>query len=396
MSKKETDTSDVPEIENETMSVSDYVDAWTEAELLYFPYSPRVLPGAVANNALEASIAEYFNNCKSYGIKKIDLATHARVAGLRLEAELGGVELSDSDVKDLIKAQDQEAKGARVKQAYTEIRRPDQITGPLLSVEDLIYSDPEPPRSPVQPGLHIIFGGANSSKSYRLSSIYHYLTSMKEQKKADFSLAYLIIGEPDHRSKGSWPEIIATIRYGLIDNGDVLVPDVLLMDSFKDLLYMPGGNTMSGGVTTDFILNLSNLSAQLMREGRAVVAVVNPSQEKLMADLFETIRSNATSIFAYNLESRKSEDRTLFTKFKSAMRKWTGTYYDRPEGNGIMALFGAEGDVLELSKAQEKAKETHATQTSVVIRKGTYKPSNLAKKLRQHATTYAMVDSDSN
>lgn len=329
------------------------ISNWTQSELMYFPYSPRVLAGAEVNETLEGSIAEHFNNVSTlFGITKSDLATLARSEGIRLILlQRNGVDPTEGEIKAELKSieseHNQSARAPRLAKRASDVR------GPMLSVSDLaVLNTNVISKSIFKPGLFIIYGGAESGKSHRLSRLFDLVRS----EPRPFSFEYLIMGEPDHRSLGSWREIIATLRYGLLDDGEVYIPDVMFVDSLKDLIYMPSDSgSGAGGLSTETISVLSSLSAQLMREGRTVIAVINPSQPKYINEMYETLKSNVTGVFYYNPRTTKDDSPrgpdhftpTIVGKLKSSVREWKDTYYERSVDQQIMTLIGLDGDVLD-------------------------------------------------
>lgn len=340
------------------LNLAVHLNDWSESELLYFPFSPRVIKDADVDPILEAGIAEHFSDVKAvYGLNKAQLARDARVAGLKLHhIRSGGEILSDEDVKEIIAVQDAAAKVAVVRRP----RRASDVHGPLVSRSDIINGPAPESRSPFKPGLFIIYGGADSNKSHRLRKLYEF----SRQLEGEFETEYVIVGEPDHRSIGSWAETISVLRYGFIDGDDTYIPDVMFVDSLKDLLYMPGdAGSGAGGLSMDATMELSGISAQLMREGRTVVAVVNPSQPKYIHDMYETLKSNVTGVFFYNppVKSQSKDEvehfnQTRLTRLLSSFRVWNvNDYYDRISDGQIMNLVGLDGDILDEEVAVSKA-----------------------------------------
>lgn len=345
---------------------------WTESELMYFPRSPRVVPDAEVDPLLESSIQQHFATVKAdYGVEKLELAKVARIEGLKLIHLLDtGEELSNTDVQELIDQQDkvlQETVRPKV------IRRAEDVTGPMVSLSDVNLGSAPPSRSSFLPGLFIVYGGADSNKSHRLKKLYDFTAAKFD---GQFNYEYVIVGEPDHRSLGSWRETISILRYGFIDNGATYVPDVMFVDSLKDLLYMPGDSgSGAGGLSTSTIMELSSISSQLMRDGRTVIAVVNPSQPKYMDDMYETLKSNVTGVFYYNPSKTITRDKVEhFTPqsikpLLSSFRKWSNEYYEREADQQILALVGLEGDILDMAtKAApvSESKRSVLTQTRAV------------------------------
>lgn len=333
---------------------------WSESELLYFPYSPRVDPSAEADATLEASISDHFDNVKQFSVTKAELAKLARFHGLRLHmSRQRGVEqgsISDSDVEATIKEQDNQIKlrpAVRKRAA-----RLNEITDALVSRDRSGMTDAPVSLSPALPGLFIIYGGAEANKSYQLLAAYTLFNSQHPTVDSEFTICC----EPHHDSVGSWREAISIIRYGYIDGESTVKPPVIFIDSLKDILYADGGNTGSGGISTDVITELSAISAQLMREGRTVVAVLNPSQPKFMNDLYETLKTNTTGVFYTGESEVKVEDGSknfvteTLKKVKNSVRQWkkgsNGTnYYHRQGDIDLAATLGL--DVGDLLKAYE-------------------------------------------
>lgn len=357
MSGSDKTTKADPAEKRDKLSMPELLAIWTASELLYFPYSPRVLEGAEADELLEASISEKFQIAADSGLSKVDLAKEARNLGVRmmLTSKLGS-DPSEKDIAAEIKrVDDSNLTVTAVKIA----RRSHEIMKPLVSlasVRNAAIGAPES-RSAFKPGLFIIYGGAESNKSHRLSRLHAHI---KETCDC-FSHEYLIMGEPDYRSLGSWRELIATLRFGLLDDhGEPYVPDVMLIDSLKDLIYMPGDSgSGSGGLSTSAIMEFSSISAQLMREGRTVVAVINPSQPKYLLDMYETLKSNVTGIFFYNppRSAPKGGDSEIADHFSvksskkliSSLRVWNKDgYYDRLADQEILSLISEDGDILDL------------------------------------------------
>lgn len=341
---------------NDKLSMDELLAIWTSAELLYFPYSPRVLEGAEADELLEASISEKFQLAADSNLSKVDLAKQARTLGVRMSLTTrNGVAPSDKEIEAEIKRVDDSNQTVT---AVKIARRASEVMKPMVSLSSVRNAEIGAPasRSAFKPGLFIIYGGAESNKSHRLSRLRDHI----QKEDAGFTHEYLIMGEPDHRSLGSWREVIATLRFGLLDDdGEPYVPDVMLIDSLKDLIYMPGDSgSGSGGLSTSAIMELSSISAQLMREGRTVVAVINPSQPKYLLDMYETLKSNVTGIFFYNPprtapKGGDSETADHFSvksgrKLVSSFRVWNKDgYYDRIADQEILSLISEDGDILD-------------------------------------------------
>lgn len=117
---------------------------------------------------------------------------------------------------------------------------------------------------------------------------------------------------------------------------------------------------MGGGMSAEMTMVLSALSAQLMSEGRTVIAVVNPSQPKFLTDMYETLVSNVTGVFFYNPMFEYVGDRNS-THFKpntvvpsvQSYRVWTEDHYERVTTKGLMSLVGLEGDILDVKEPKK-------------------------------------------
>lgn len=335
---------------------------WSEAELVYFPYSPRVVADADANPQLDGSIAVHFELVQStFGITKAELAKLARAEGIYLNHFRDkGEELSDSEIESLIIEQDKEAAIGR---KPVRIRHAGDVSSALVSIDVVRNVAVPDSRSALLPGLFIVYGGADSHKSHSLAKLHQYVA----EKYPDVTNEYVIAGEPDPRSVGSWAETLSVLRYGFMTEGNIYLPDVIFIDSLKDLLYMPSdGGLGSGGLSLAVTRELSSISAQLMREGRTVVAVINPSQPKFLFDWYETLKSNVTGIFFLNPPASESRDSAVgqansqfSTQIKravtSSFRKWNGEYYDRLNDQKLGALIGLDVDVLDLVTQQSPA-----------------------------------------
>lgn len=169
------------------LKLAAHLNDWSESELLYFPFSPRVIKDADADSVLEAGIAEHFSDVQAvYGVNKAQLARDARVAGLKLHhMRSEGEILSDKDVKEIIAAQDAVAKVAVVRRP----RKASDVHGPLVSRSDIINGPAPESRSPFKSGLFIIYGGADSNKSHRLRKLYEFT---RDKLDGDFETEYVI------------------------------------------------------------------------------------------------------------------------------------------------------------------------------------------------------------
>lgn len=364
------------------LTTDNILELWTEAELLYFPRSARINPCAEPDSKLEASIARHFAAVQEvYGKSKLELAKAARVAGLKLAHLMeSGEDLSDSAVNELIKTQDVEFKKA----VPRGIKRAEDITGPLVSLSDTEAEYDGSSVSAFLPGLFILYGAAESNKSHRLAKLHKYT----KEHYPDVNSRYVIACEPDPRSVGSWKEAMSIMRFGFIGHdGETVVPDVIFIDSLKDLLYMPGDASGAGGISTSVILSLSSLSAQLMREGRTVVAVINPSQPKFVNDLYETLKSNVTGIFYFNPRPNANEKADHFSsgsagKLLSSIRQWRDSYFERVESEELLTLLGLKGDILD-ANVDNLAKPTRKF-SAVGSR------TNSGRQLTKHIQKYLM------
>lgn len=324
---------------------------WTEAELMYFPFSSRVLENADVDSDLEASIADHFSGLANSD-EKIKLAKIARSSGLKLvHLHRTGEELSDSDVAKIVSATDKTLLSGIGSPRLARVA--DEIFKPAVSLDqvDQVNVDRRL-HNPCLPGLFLLYGGPDSGKSHRFSKISDYLNALQNGHD-DFSFVAMRMGEPDHRAVGSWREIIATVKFGFTSADEDFKPDVLLIDSLKDLIYMPSkGGAGAGGVSTEVLTILSSLSSSLMREGRTVIAVMNPSQPRIAMDLYESLKSNVTGIFYFNPSRAATESHqsnfsiSTDSPMISSVRKWNGTFYDRLSDVGVLSLFGLEGDIL--------------------------------------------------
>lgn len=183
------------------------------------------------------------------------------------------------------------------------------------------------------PGLFIIYGAAQAEKSKRLAELYK-----ATKEVSDGNIAYTIFCEPDHRSVGSWGLALQYIEHGYYDEAtdQVVKPDVMFIDSIKDIVYMKGSGAGKGGVSSDAIVRLSNLSSKLMREGRTVIAIINPSQESVIEPFYESLASNTTGVFWF-----ASNDQG---RLKSSFRRWSGVdFYERINDQPIDIIFGGFG-----------------------------------------------------
>lgn len=370
---------------NGNRSVNPIVADWTESELMYFPRSPRVMEGAEADPLLESSIQNHFETVKElHNVSKMELAKVARFEGRRLMYFIeNGSEADDTIINSILRVEDELIASHTLKPKV--IRRAEDVTGPLVSLGDINLGEAPPSRSALLPGLFIIYGGADSSKSYRLKK----LADLVATEYTDFDSEYVVVGEPDHRSVGSWKETISILRYGFIDNGEIYVPDVLFVDSLKDLLYMPGDSgSGSGGLSTAAIMELSSISSQLMRDGRTVVAVINPSQPKYMDDMFETLKSNVTGVFYYNPSVKTKNANSGVDNFTpksvgkliSSIRKWNESYYQRNADVQIMELLGLTGDILDVNTTPGK---TIVTRKSTLLSGRTVETKGLKDRMRR-------------
>lgn len=216
------------------------------------------------------------------------------------------------------------------------------------------------------PGLFIIYGAAQAEKSKRLAELYKVTKDLSTG-----NVAYTIFCEPDHRSVGSWGLALQYIEHGYFDESSntIVKPDVMFIDSIKDIVYMKGSGAGKGGVSNDAIVRLSNLSSQLMREGRTVIAIINPSQESVIEPFYESLASNTTGVFWF-----ASNDQG---KLKSSFRKWSGLdFYERVNDQPIEIIFGG----FDLNSNKTDAKSGVRKPTGLNM-------SNAQKKKLQSAIT---------
>lgn len=205
------------------------------------------------------------------------------------------------------------------------------------------------------PGLFIVYGGAASNKSKMLSTLADIL--VKDDKPHQFVYA----GEPDPRSIGSWAETVSIMKYGFVNSdSSTILPELILIDSLKDLLYAPSSEGAgSGGLSTEAIRELSNISAQCMREKRTIIAVINPTQPKFMEDWYETIKTNVTGIFHLNYttfdQGKGDKDLALVKNFvavesgttRSSFRFWNGEFYERISNAPVTSLLGYRSNSVD-------------------------------------------------
>lgn len=127
-------------------------------------------------------------------------------------------------------------------------------------------------------GLYIIYGGAASGKTRWLS---------EHCKNIWF------VGEPDHRAM---PFSEARRMLAAAASTRFESRQIVGIDSFKDLVYSAEGAATQGGVSTGFFMELAELSRRLMGSNLHVLAIVNPSQDRVSDALYETLVGNCTGI----------------------------------------------------------------------------------------------------
>lgn len=127
-------------------------------------------------------------------------------------------------------------------------------------------------------GLYVVYGGAASGKTRWLS---------ENCKNIWF------VGEPDHRAM-PFSDALRMLRAA--STARFSARQVVGVDSFKDLVYTANGAATQGGVSTGFLVELAELSRRLMGSNLHVLAIVNPSQEKVSDALYDALVGNCTGI----------------------------------------------------------------------------------------------------
>lgn len=127
-------------------------------------------------------------------------------------------------------------------------------------------------------GLYIVYGGAASGKTRWLSEHCNNIW---------------FVGEPDHRAM---PFSEARRMLAAAASTRFESRQIVGIDSFKDLVYSAEGAATQGGVSTGFFMELAELSRQLMGSNLHVLAIVNPSQDRVSDALYETLIGNCTGI----------------------------------------------------------------------------------------------------
>lgn len=152
-------------------------------------------------------------------------------------------------------------------------------------------------------GLYVVYGGAASGKTRWLGEHCRNIW---------------FVGEPDHRAMPfreamRMLDAAATTRFE--------TEQVVGIDSFKDLVYAANGAATQGGVSTGFFMELAELSRRLMGTNLHVLAIVNPSQEKVSDALYDALVGNCTGI----IELKQGVPQ------RGAERVWNaeGNYYER-------------------------------------------------------------------
>lgn len=275
------------------------ISGFTNEEIEYFPHHSRV-SGNASNPTLEASIDAKFSDIAAED--RADIATALRTEGVKRHLSSIGVKVTDESIARFIGEADSQF-------SETVMMARPSYTTPIKTANLL-------------PGLFIFYGNATAGKSAALAHIHAKMVS------EGIDSVYLIAGEPDHRAIQGWDILRTVILNGFAGNDE---PEALCIDSLKDALYATGkGGLTTGGVSTQFMIELSSLSATLMAKGRTVIAVVNPSQTKLEGDLYETIKSNVTGIFRLNNSSVEA----------GSLRRWHDDgYYERVEKPTLDDLF---------------------------------------------------------
>lgn len=127
-------------------------------------------------------------------------------------------------------------------------------------------------------GLYIVYGGAASGKTRWLS---------------EHCSNIWFVGEPDHRAMpfSEARRMLAAAASTRFENRQIVG-----IDSFKDLVYSAEGAATQGGVSTGFFMEIAELSRRLMGSNLHVLAIVNPSQDRVSDALYETLIGNCTGI----------------------------------------------------------------------------------------------------
>lgn len=152
-------------------------------------------------------------------------------------------------------------------------------------------------------GLYVVYGGAASGKTRWLSEHCRNIW---------------FVGEPDHRAM-PFREAMRMLNAAATTRFET--KQVVGVDSFKDLVYSASGAATQGGVSTGFFMDLAELSRRLMGTNLHVLAIVNPSQEKVSDALYDALVGNCTGI----IELKQGVPQ------RGAERIWNeeGGYYER-------------------------------------------------------------------
>lgn len=151
---------------------------------------------------------------------------------------------------------------------------------------------------PISYGVFVVFGKAGYGKTATMNAIAEGLSGYKlaedimdtDQEATDkpISVARLKLGEPEDGAlinMGAWA---SGILADFVQSKDDI--DVMVVDSIKNAVYAPKGETSTGpgGFNMTLSVELSQLDATLRKLGKTLFVVLNPATKK--DDIYENIR----------------------------------------------------------------------------------------------------------
>lgn len=197
----------------------------------------------------------------------------------------------------------------------------------------------------LMPGCYVILGSSGSGKTPFLASL----------AESGFRHHFIKHGEPFPGYTAGDGPLFSQLGSALLRQE----PQLILVDSLKDLLSMEGA-AMRGGISRTALLALSTISIAAADMGHCVIAIVNPSSAdaSVMSEFTEAVTSSVTGVFA-----KSAQGWTVTYRPGEGQQRRTGLF-SRPNTpvravSQGPAFFGVEGvssgssvyDTIDLNRA---------------------------------------------
>lgn len=149
---------------------------------------------------------------------------------------------------------------------------------------------------PLVPGVTTLFSLRGGGKTVLSDYVAAYLAD----EYPDEGVSLIKFGEPEALSRSNRSTISSDTEMMVELCRELLGKSrVIIIDSFKQLIFQKSGNTGSGGVNLQLLSVVSQLSIIAERLGKTILIAWNPqtSKEEVITEWLNQIESSVTSVF---------------------------------------------------------------------------------------------------